>query len=337
VTNYNNFPRIERALDTLMEALRDTDFEMVVVDSCSTDGSFELLQEYSRRHKNIKVLRKKCTRGLGRQIAFEHSRGRLIIFADMDCSYDSSKIRELVKIYEIFYKGKILITPSSILIGSREVVEKVGGWRDYNSADDIDFLTRAFILNRGVFIPVRVAENEPFPESPVSFFGARMVLFGRERRYEKNLFKLFFRKLRFTLDSYSANAYTLRKIYLRHRMFGISPIVTFLYSPLLAFSRIFSFCLRRKPISADPHLFNNLYLVYKMIENMVNPAKFGFPGEDMRSFISNEEISFISKFYPGVQNRIVEIAGEEDPLNQEMIFSQGTRRKKTSPKIRYDE
>jgi len=303
-TTYNNFPRISRALDTLMEAFGTTDFEIVIVDSCSTDGSFEVLQEYSYRHRNIKVLRRKCTRGLGRQIAFEHSTGRFIIFADMDCFYDSLKIRKLLKIYETFYEGKILTTLSPFWVGSREVVEKVGGWRDYNSADDIDFLTRAFIHGRGVFIPVRVAENEPFPEAPVSFFGARMVLFGREKRYEKNLFKLFFRKLRFTLDSYSACGYTLRKIYLKHRMLGISPIATFFYSPLLAFSKIFSFCLRRETISADPYLPNNLYLVYKMIENMVDPAKFGFPRADMRSFLSNEEISFIGKFYPDLQNRI---------------------------------
>jgi len=78
-TIYNNVNRVKVCLDSILAAVSGLDFEIVIVDNYSTDGSFEVLKEYARLNSNIRILRCNCLRGLGRQIAFENSKGKYVV------------------------------------------------------------------------------------------------------------------------------------------------------------------------------------------------------------------------------------------------------------------
>ena len=58
--------------------------EFIVCDSRSIDGIPEILNEYHSFFREFKIISKKCSRGVGRQMAFENSSGKYIIQIDLD-------------------------------------------------------------------------------------------------------------------------------------------------------------------------------------------------------------------------------------------------------------
>lgn len=80
--------------DTLEEAVascyrqgfQDTEFEIVMVDDCSTDGTLRVMEELAERHTNIRVVSHEKNRGGGaaRNTAFEHSMAPVIFCLDSD-------------------------------------------------------------------------------------------------------------------------------------------------------------------------------------------------------------------------------------------------------------
>src|SRR2546428_13910234 len=83
VTHYNNAPTLRQSLDCVLNQIDDR-FEVIIVDNLSSDGSANILQDYSLREK-ITLIRRRCSRGRARQTAFENSSGDYVIAnLDMD-------------------------------------------------------------------------------------------------------------------------------------------------------------------------------------------------------------------------------------------------------------
>ena len=78
ITQYNDAPTLRRSIDAVLNQV-DENFEVVVVDQRSTDGSRQILQEYADKGKIRLFDMRVRNRGLGRESAFEGSRGRYII------------------------------------------------------------------------------------------------------------------------------------------------------------------------------------------------------------------------------------------------------------------
>ncbi len=62
------------------------DFELIVVDDCSTDGSYAVAEEYARRDARIRLLRNERNRGAAetRNRGLDAARGEYIAFMDAD-------------------------------------------------------------------------------------------------------------------------------------------------------------------------------------------------------------------------------------------------------------
>jgi len=113
---------------------------VIICDSESDDGSEEILEEYSKKGL-IKLIVQKCTRGRGRQIAFENSRGRYIISGiDMD-DVLKPHLKDFIRFYHENFEGRML-SARTIHIIPRHIVEKVNGWRDMQYYEDVDFCRR---------------------------------------------------------------------------------------------------------------------------------------------------------------------------------------------------
>jgi glycosyltransferase involved in cell wall biosynthesis len=121
-------------------------FEIVVCDSCSNDGSRKILQEYARKGK-IKLVVEKSSRGRGRQIAFENSKGDYIISGIDTDDRLKPAFRKFLSMYHRDHEGYML-SAGTIHIIPRQLVREIGGWRDLKWGEDIDFHRRAKSLGR---------------------------------------------------------------------------------------------------------------------------------------------------------------------------------------------
>ena len=69
-TCYNSVSCVDGFMEPFTKL--SNDYELVIVDGGSTDGTYEKLLQYSNLN-NFKLIRQKCSRGKGRQIAMEAS------------------------------------------------------------------------------------------------------------------------------------------------------------------------------------------------------------------------------------------------------------------------
>ena len=94
ISTYNRATVLPRAINSLL-AQTYQDFEIIVVDDCSTDNTGEVLAEFG--DPRIRVFRHDRNRGVstGRNTGLQHARGELIAFLDDDDEYfpDSLAVR----------------------------------------------------------------------------------------------------------------------------------------------------------------------------------------------------------------------------------------------------
>jgi teichuronic acid biosynthesis glycosyltransferase TuaG len=85
VPNYNCLQYIAKAIEAVI-AQTYQDWEMIIVDDCSDDGSYEIALGYAVKDDRIKVFRMKKRSGaaLCRNKAIELSRGDYLAFLDSD-------------------------------------------------------------------------------------------------------------------------------------------------------------------------------------------------------------------------------------------------------------
>lgn len=121
----------------------DDRFEVIVVDNMSNDGSEKYLKTLEKQGK-IKLISARCTRGKGRQIAFENSKGEiLIINIDMDTVY-KQKLDKVLEVYHCLEKkhSKLVLIFNGGAILSRKLIEEVGGWHDLQRGEDTELFWR---------------------------------------------------------------------------------------------------------------------------------------------------------------------------------------------------
>jgi len=75
-------------------------FEIIFIDDCSTDGSFEYAKEKYGKYKNIVFIRNNVNKGYVYNIncAFNISRGKLFCNSNIDLMFDKDWLKELVNI-----------------------------------------------------------------------------------------------------------------------------------------------------------------------------------------------------------------------------------------------
>ncbi|MGC8516478.1 MAG: glycosyltransferase [Candidatus Acidifodinimicrobium sp.] len=159
-TVYNSARTVKNSLDSILKQFNGLKggFEVVVVDNFSTDGTWEILKSYSKKYKNFKIIQAKCSRGLGRAIAYNHSTGKYFMSIDLDNIYEPI-LREVIEGLIKTYKPYSLINPIHFM--DRRTMDRIGNWRDLLAAEDMELYARA--LSKGIKIyslPVHLFQNE---------------------------------------------------------------------------------------------------------------------------------------------------------------------------------
>ena len=99
---YNERAFIRKCVQNILDASlpEGLESELVIVDDCSTDGTFEILQDLEREHpESIRLLRQDRNRGKGAAIrrAISVMRGDIAVFQDADLEYDPNEYSRLLE------------------------------------------------------------------------------------------------------------------------------------------------------------------------------------------------------------------------------------------------
>jgi len=196
-TVYNNAYVIDDSLHSLLQSLSPlkVDYELVISDNYSTDNTFEKLLNWKRRlGRKIKIIRAKCSRGKGREIALENTEGEYVAYVDFDCIFDKEFGDIVNKLCGICRENEAWRLSFGFGFSTRKTIMKtIGGWRDLNFGEDWELMARA--AKNGVKLKT-IAIKPPFRNIRTSDKGA----YG-EQRYTRNYFKYLQRRMRNILDA----------------------------------------------------------------------------------------------------------------------------------------
>lgn len=97
---YNQEKQVSKALERIRMVLDQAfvDYEIVVVDDGSNDGTFEVLQEERQLHPKLKVISYKPNRGKGFAVktGVLKSKGSIVLFTDGDLDISPDSIKEYI-------------------------------------------------------------------------------------------------------------------------------------------------------------------------------------------------------------------------------------------------
>ena len=101
-----------------------TDFELILVDDCSTDESGEILEYYRAQDERVRLFSTARNGGPGaaRNIGLKHSRGSYIAFLDADDFWIKDKLEQQVRLFEhdeviLSYTSVILLNAQGGIVG----------------------------------------------------------------------------------------------------------------------------------------------------------------------------------------------------------------------------
>jgi GT2 family glycosyltransferase len=123
VLNYNGGMFAQACLKSIL-ATKYPNFELIVVDNASTDGSYELIRELFPR--KVSLLRNSRNVGYaeGNNIGFQHSRGDIIAFLNIDTEVTENWLIELVKALACKEVG--VVQSALIKLKDRRSVDSLG-------------------------------------------------------------------------------------------------------------------------------------------------------------------------------------------------------------------
>lgn len=120
---YNEKGNIVELIQTIFATLEplDLDFQVVVVDDNSPDGTAEAVQQGFGQNGQVKLCVRTEMRGLATAIrhGIDHSDGDILVFMDTDFNHDPTIIPQMIKFLEYY----------DLIIGSRFVM--AGGMEDH--------------------------------------------------------------------------------------------------------------------------------------------------------------------------------------------------------------
>lgn len=87
---------VENAIPIVREVA--SEWEIIIVDDGSKDKTFQIGQELSKKHKNVRVISHTPNRGYGAALkeGFENAKYKYVVFTDGDRQFDFSEVKKLI-------------------------------------------------------------------------------------------------------------------------------------------------------------------------------------------------------------------------------------------------
>lgn len=166
LTTKNEEKNIGKLLDSLMN--QEGPYEVLVIDSNSTDKTQHIVKEYSKKNKNIKLLLHPGTRAESMNYGIKQATGEAVAFVGGDDTADKDWIKEIrhaiknadivvgdlipteeervknIENVKLFHKGVNVSYPGTNTTYKKEILDKLGGFDPwFSSAEDLEINLRA--------------------------------------------------------------------------------------------------------------------------------------------------------------------------------------------------
>jgi glycosyltransferase involved in cell wall biosynthesis len=297
-TVYNNMPWVRRSLLSLIETSRilknvhNLNCEIVAVDNFSDDGTFEEISKtkYEVKDVPINIVRRRCTRGMGRHIATLRSKGSILVYVDMDTIYDTEFFSSLIASY---IRHPFLSTMALyITLVRRDFALKIGNFQDLNRTEDVEFCARLAesklvlpLIDPATFSPYDIAstlEKEHAKMHQYKNPSSQLFVetYGSERRYSTNFLGYLRREFNNKIDMIRGLGLTPSKIVREQWFLRKTRGAVFFISVYYHLAFWFITLLTRKEIFAHSKylsnsLFGDLTMVINYVELLKNAVRLG--------------------------------------------------------------
>ena len=166
VPTYNEAASLPLLVERLAPAMRDREWELVVVDDGSPDGTADVAEKLGARHP-VRVLRRAGKAGLASAViaGMKEARGDVLVVMDADLSHPPEVVPGLVDAID---------AGADLAVGSRYV--KGGGTRDWPMRRRV--VSRVACMMGSVLVPVRDATSGFFAIRRRAIDGVRLNAIG---------------------------------------------------------------------------------------------------------------------------------------------------------------
>ena len=127
VPTYNSLPELTRSVGSVMGQTIDPDrMELIAVDDCSTDGTYEELQRFAREWSGMHVFQMAENSGSGgapRNLALDNASGRYVFMLDSDDSLAPDALERMVEYAD--ENGTEIVLPQLEGVGDRGVPQSM--------------------------------------------------------------------------------------------------------------------------------------------------------------------------------------------------------------------
>ena len=116
IPHHNGEELLHNCLQSLLNHISIQDFEIIIVDDASNDGSTEILKSFS--HPKVKIIYSEKNKGKGSaiKIGLNKCKSPLVLIQDADLEYDPTDIKDL---YQPFINSKVDVVYGSRFISSK--------------------------------------------------------------------------------------------------------------------------------------------------------------------------------------------------------------------------
>lgn len=122
----------------MFEKKEYTDYEVIFVDDCSTDNTYELLMANKFQHSSVYKMEKNGGPGIARNYGISRANAENIMFCDSDDEFDVSVLSQIDDFVEKHTDADLVVFPHKMVGKNKEVVED--GYSKYKNGDKVGIL-----------------------------------------------------------------------------------------------------------------------------------------------------------------------------------------------------
>jgi GT2 family glycosyltransferase len=157
ILNYNGLEFVQQCVQSVLES-DYRNFEVIVVDNASTDGSYEAVCKWFSRVEGVRIVRNKRNLGFasGNNVGYMSSTGDIVAFLNMDTVVERTWLRDLVHV--LISDDRVgAVHSRQMSLRDRTQIESLGAYMD-----PLGFVYPRAWWACGQSPLSRVDEDEPF-------------------------------------------------------------------------------------------------------------------------------------------------------------------------------